>query len=95
MSYKLSDEDKKIYSDCYGVNVKQKDDKFEYSGSAEQITKVSGMVNKNKFLSENSHKIGSYKSKPGSMSSHLVDYNNYNNNTDYTEYQDGAVFSFS
>jgi hypothetical protein len=46
MSYVLSDKDQKTYSDCYGVEVKYNNGKFSYSGSAEQVSKVSGMVNK-------------------------------------------------
>ena len=94
MSYVLTDKDQKTYSDCYGVEVKYNNVKFNYSGYAEQVSKVSGMVNKNKFLKENGHKVASYKSKKGSMSSHLVD---YNTSSDYegTEYREGMTFSFS
>ena len=59
MSYVLTDKDQKTYSDCYGVEVKYNNGKFNYSGSAEQVSKVSGMVNKNKFLKENGPRTSS------------------------------------
>ena len=99
-SYRISDSEKKTYEVCYGVKVTEKDGKFEYSGSTEQISKVSGMVNRNKFLAENKHKVPSYKSKPGSMSSYLLDYSTSANpssisDSNFHEYQEGVVFSFS
>lgn len=98
MSYSLSSAEKKYYSDSYGVKVSQdKDGKFNYSGSDEQIVKVSGMVNRSKFLAENYHKVGNHTSKKGSLSSQLLDYNTntFSSTGSYSYNENIATFSFS
>ena len=100
MSYSLSSSEKKYYSDSYGVKVKQdKDGKFNYSGSSDQISKVSGMVNKNKFITENYHKVGNYTSKKGSLSSQLSDYDTSNgygsvSSSSFSYEESGGTLSF-
>ena len=74
-----------------------KDGKFNYSGSDEQIVKVSGMVNRSKFLAENYHKVGNHTSKKGSLSSQLLDYNTntFSSTGSYSYNENIATFSFS
>ena len=72
--YQLSENDKKIYKNHYGVDVKYENGVFSYKSKyQEQINTVSGMVERERFLTENYNKIPAnlLKSKPGSVSSQL------------------------
>ena len=72
--YNLSENDKNIYKNHYGVDVNYENGVFSYKSKyQEQINTVSGMVERERFLTENYHKIPSHllKSKPGSVSSQL------------------------
>jgi hypothetical protein len=72
--YTLSENDKNIYKNHYGVDVNYKNSNFSYKSKyQEQINTVSGIVERERFLTENYHKIPAelLKSKPGSVSSQL------------------------
>ncbi len=89
MSYSIPENQKKYYSESYGVEIKQDGNNFSYFGSPEQVSKVSTMVKRDKFITENNHKVPKFTSKKGSLSSQLVSYDtssnyDYNNNTNFS-----------
>jgi enterochelin esterase-like enzyme len=90
-SYRISDIKEKYYSDSYGVKVSKENGKFKYSGPAEQVSKVSAMIKKDKFYHENKNKIPKFTSKKGSLSSQLVD---YDTSSDYDSVK-GSSFSYN
>lgn len=99
-SYRLSDIQQKYYSDSYGVEVNKNNGKFSYSGPAEQVSKVSAMVKRDKFLHENKNRLPKFTSKKGSLSSQLVSYDTSSDydsvrNTDFSYNSYEKTYSFS
>jgi len=66
---KLSDYEITKYQQNYGVTIKQKNKKTQFSGTNSNIEKVKAMIKQQIFLSNNP--VPTAKSKPGSLSSQL------------------------
>lgn len=101
--YELSENDKKIYKNHYGVDVKYENGVFKYKSKyQEQINTVSGIVEREKFLKENYHKIPKnlLKSKKGSVSSELQNikkssyYSSYGNNNRSDKNYESKTYEF-
>lgn len=91
MAYSISENEKKYYSESYGVQIKQDGNGFSYFGSPEQISKVSTIIKRDKFVAENKHKIPKFTSKKGSLSSQLA---SYDTSSDYDSVKN-SKFSFN
>jgi len=72
----INDEEKKILELNYGVKIKSDtNNKLVIKGESEKNVKVvRNIINREKFLKENSQNIPKFKSKEGSVSSKLKDY---------------------